>query len=124
MTADPSTRIDDGTDLGRQWIVNLVPPALILVDLQLGYMLVPYACRTGDSTPGHVVHLIMLLACLGLAAVAWRSWTEAGRAVPSDDGSQAGRSRFMAVLGILISVSSALVIAAQWWPSFLIHPCQ
>ena len=124
MTADPSTPIADGTDLGRQWIVNIIPPALILADLQLGYMLVPYACRTGDSLPGHAVHLVMLLACLAFAAVGWQSWERAGRRLPTDDGSQLGRSRFMAVLGILISVSSALVIAAQWWPSFVLHPCQ
>ena len=124
MTADPSSRIADGTDLGRQWLVNILPPALILADLQLGYMLVDHACRTGNSMPGHLLHLVMLLATLALAVVAWRSWGRAGRSWPSADGTQLGRSRFMAVLGLFISLASALVIAAQWWPTFIIHPCQ
>ena len=124
MTADASSRPHDGTDLATQWLVNLAPPLLVLLDLQLGYSLVDFSCATGDRVTTHLVHGGLLLVTLLLATVAHRSWRRAGPAWPDDAGDRDTRSRFLALLGLLVSLGSALVIATQWLPVFLLSPCQ
>ena len=124
MTADASRRPHDGTDLWRQWTVNLVPPLLVLLDLQAGYQLVDVSCATGDRMTTHLVHGGLLLAALAFGAVAWASWRRAGAVWPEDGGDPDTRSRFMAALGVIVSIGSALVIATQWLPVFLLSPCQ
>jgi hypothetical protein len=40
-----------------------------------------------------------------------------------EDGRE-GRSRFLALLGMLVSAEAALAIAAQWSATLFFHPCQ
>lgn len=124
MTADTTPRPDDGTHLGRLWLINVAPPLLVLLDLQLGYMLVDHACRTGDVVSRHVVHAVMFALVAVTGAVAWRSWQEFGGEDPGEGADVRTRSRFMSVLGLLISALSLLTILAQWLAEFFLSPCQ
>ena len=124
MTADTKPRPGDGTPLARLWIVNLAPPLLVLLDLQLGYMLVDHACRTGDTASGHAVHALML-ALVGITVVvAWRTWREFGGGDPGEEADLRTRSRFLSVLGVMIGALSLLTIFAQWLAPFFLSPCQ
>ncbi len=124
MTADVEPRPRDGTPLAWEWIVNLVPPFLVLFDLQLGYMLVSRNCLEDDSLTNHLVHGLFLVATLLLLLKGWTLWRAAGPEWPGKGPDLRTRSRFMSLLGILIASLSALVIAAQWIPVFVLHPCQ
>jgi len=124
MTADPHRLHPDPTDHGRQWAVNLVPPLAVLLDLQVTYSLVDHACRTGDTLTGHLVHAGFLLLTLFMGTLAWRSWSAAGGIAATAGGDLAARSRFMALVGLMISGLSALTVVAQWLPTFFLHPCQ
>ncbi len=124
MATDPRPLPPDPTDLTRQWVVNLVPPLAVLLDLQVTYSMVDYTCRTGDTLTGHLVHAGLLALTLVMGSLAWRSWSDAGRTPATSGGDVASRSRFMALTGLLISGLSALTVAAQWLPTFVLHPCQ
>lgn len=124
MTADVEPRPRDGTPFVWEWVVNIGPPFLVLADLQVGYMLVSRNCLGNDALSNHLVHGLFLLATLLLIGKAWLLRRAAGPEWPGTASDLRSRSRFLSALGILIGALSALVIAAQWIPVFVLHPCQ
>lgn len=124
MAIDVEPRPRDGTPLAWEWIVNLGPPLLVLIDLQVGYMLVSRNCLEDDRLSNHLAHGFFLLVTVLLLLKAWRLWCAAGSEWPGTGPDLRTRSRFMAALGMLIASLSALVIVAQWIPVFVLHPCQ
>jgi hypothetical protein len=124
MTVDPRTDVPDARHIWSLWIGLLLAPTAFLINLEVAYALVPAACSSRNQLPVHLVHLTcLLLAVIGLLT-AWRSWNVAGATWPGDRGEPLARSRFMAGLGLLSSVLFALIIVAQWIPSFVLDPCQ
>jgi hypothetical protein len=124
MTVDRDTSIPDARHLLALWAGVLLAPAAWLLNLQVGYALVPRQCASNNTLPGHLVHAVCLLLALSGALVAWRAWQEAGRDWPGDQGGPEGRTRFMAAVGVLTSLLFALVIVAQWLPAFFLSSCQ
>jgi hypothetical protein len=123
MTADPRPRPTDGTNVLAQMLGLLLAPAVTLAGLQLAYQYVPHDCRTRSSLLGHLIHGSTLLVCLTGALIAWSEWQRNGGNWPGDDGGPLGRSRFLGAVGVLISLLSMLVVAAQWMPAFFLSPC-
>ncbi len=124
MAVDAEPRPRDGTPLAWEWIVNVGPPFLVLVDLQVGYMLVSRNCLENEPLSNHLIHAFFLAGTLVLLSRSVGLWRAAGSAWPGREADLRTRSRFMSALGILIAGLSALVIAAQWIPLFFLHPCQ
>ena len=106
------------------WAGLLIAPFAFLLNLQVSYMLVPFVCATGRVFCLHIAAGgSLLLAALGLF-ISWRNWQKAGREWHSEAGSVTARSRFMAVMGLLMSALFCLAILAQWIANFIIGPCQ
>ena len=106
------------------WMGMLVAPFAFLLNLQISYMLVPLVCANGHIIWLHVAACgSLLLAALGML-IAWRNWQKTGREWASEAGNVTARSRFMAVVGLLMSGLFCLAILAQWIASFIIGPCQ
>jgi hypothetical protein len=117
-------RTPPGERPGPLWFGMLAGPVAFLVNLQVMYMLVPWACRGGWRAGLWTFPAFMVgLSALG-AAVAWRNWRRTGREWPGDEGGAQPRSRFMAALGVLVSATMLLVVVAHWLAAFLISPCQ
>jgi hypothetical protein len=97
--------------------------------LMVNYMLVPYACWHGLSITIHLASLAFLLLALWAGWTAWGSWQETGGHPRGEGGydrtvsATMGRSRFMAVSGVIMSAYFALVILGQWIPNLLLSPC-
>ena len=106
------------------WTGVLLAPFAFLSNLQISYMLVLWACASGQVLWLHVVSALWLLVALFGAFIAWRNWGRAGREWRSEGGSSVARSRFMAIVGLLMSVLFGLIILAQWIADFIIDPCQ
>jgi len=131
MTIDTRIPVDDGTHIGALWTANLLGPVTVLLIQELSYVLSEKAaCAHGQMW---TVHLSFALG-LGLTLLAgslgwreWRRWDGGGGAQPSrpeSDPRPGGRSRFLSVVGILVSTLSALVVLAMWSATLFLHPCQ
>ena len=124
MTVDSRTAIPDARELRALWTGLLLAPAAFLLNLEVAYALVPTACSTRTRLLVHIVHLVCLLLAAAGALTAWRSWKSTGETWPGEAGGPLSRSRFMAGVGLLLSLFIVLVIVAQWIPSFVLSPCQ
>jgi hypothetical protein len=114
----------EGAGPGVLWACMLAGPLAALSQLQANYALVLWVCGTGRAWSLHVVSLAALLVTTGAGLLSWRNWRRAG--ADWDDGG-AGvlpRSRFMSVVGMLVSAHSALVVIAQWVAVFVYSACQ
>jgi hypothetical protein len=124
VTVDQRTEVPDARTLKALWFGLLAPPAAFLLNLEIAYALVPTACASGTELMLHLVHLGCLLLALAGGLVAWRTWQAAGAEWPGEGGDRVARTRFMAGSGVLGTGLFALVILAQWIPSFVLSPCQ
>lgn len=106
------------------WLGMLIAPLAFLTHLEINYALVTQLCQSTHKFTLPLVTILFLLISAGGGLIAWRNWKAAGHKWPVDAGSVMERSRFMAVVGLLIS---ALVILALIWqliPQFYFDPCQ
>jgi hypothetical protein len=114
----------EGAGPWRLWAGVLAGPLAMLIQLQVNYALVLWACAAGREWALHLVTLLALLITIAGGLLSWRNWRRAG-AVWEDEGAGVlPRCRFMAAVGILVGILFALVIVAQWIPIFMYGPCQ
>jgi hypothetical protein len=124
MTVDTDVQVRERRGIRALAIGLFLAPVAFAVHLQLAYMDVRHECRHESAMRFHVESVVALLLALTGAAVAYRSWSAAGRRWPSDRADRDSRSSFLAVTGLLLSLMMALDIVAQWLPVFFLHPCQ
>ena len=105
------------------WFGVLGGPLAALVCLEAAYASVPWACRAHAVLPLHLVPLATALLALAAGVVARRDWKATEPEWPDDAEGVLARSRFLAVLGIGLSVFSVLAIIAQWLAIFILDPC-
>lgn len=101
----------------------LLPPLLVLANQQISYMTIPWACARRALPAIHIVPVLCLIAvgvCFWLSLGDWRR-TGGGR--DEDAATVFARSRFLALLGLAVSVYSALIILAMWLPLWMFDPC-
>jgi hypothetical protein len=106
------------------WTGMLAAPFAFLLNLQISYMLVPWVCVTGQLFWLHLAGALTLLLALAGGFLAWRNWKKSGQEWRSHERSVESRSRFMAILGLMMSGLFSLIILAQWIANLIIGPCQ
>jgi hypothetical protein len=104
------------------WTSVLGGPFVFLLNLEVNYVMVDWACNTGNDWALHVVHFVALVlsaacALLGLALLGRM------RANATDSGGSDSRSRLLAMLGILSGALFAVSILAQWIPVMVLGTC-
>jgi len=97
------------------WFGNLSGPIALVIDFQLRYALVPYACEAGHRWMLTAISIPLAVVALLGALVSWRG-------LHAEDG-DVMRIRFMAMSGIALSLLFALSIAALAIPDFYFRPC-
>jgi hypothetical protein len=105
------------------WIGLLLPMAAAAIFLETLYLLSEYGCQNGFFFTNHIASALALFTSLLGGAISFRNWRHAGSAWPDQHADPADRSRFMAVLGILLSALLSTLIFAQWLPTFMGVPC-
>jgi len=98
------------------WFANLAGPLALIINFQLRFALVPYACETGRRWMLTTISIPLFLIALLGAFAGWH-WLRA------DDADEV-RVRFMALCGIALSLVFALTIAAMAIPDFYFQPCE
>ncbi|HKR01702.1 MAG TPA: hypothetical protein VJT09_13570 [Pyrinomonadaceae bacterium] len=107
----------------RLWAGLLTAPLAFLLHLQINYALVTQLCQSEHTLILPLVTLAFLLIAAGGGLIALVNWRATGTEWPGEESGVTERSRFMAVVGLLIS---ALVVFALIWqliPQFIFDPC-
>jgi hypothetical protein len=124
LSAETTREFKEGAGPGRLWAGVLVGPLATLVQLQTNYALVLWACGAGRTWALHAVASAALLLCVGAGLLSLRNWRKAGGGWEDEGAGVLPRSRFMSVVGMFVSLMSALVVVAQWIAVFIYNPCQ
>jgi hypothetical protein len=106
------------------WIGLFLPPIAWALQMQLNYWLVRGACARDSRLALFAVTLISLLLVTAAGFSSFLGWRRIGVKWPSGFGDRVSRSRFMAVLGLLMAALFFMVIVAQGMGVIVFHPCQ
>jgi hypothetical protein len=124
LNSEATTEFKEGAGPGLLWWGVLAPPLTMLIQMQINYSLVLWACAAGRTWAIHLVFILALGITILSGLLSFRNWRLAGAQWEADGAGVLPRSRFMAVVGILISGLITLVLIAQWIPVFVYGPCQ
>ena len=100
------------------WSGIFAGPIAWIINLQLRYALVTWACERGSRWVLTSIGIPMIAVC---AVGAWLSWQ--GLAIGNEESPYPMRVRFMAVGGMLLSAAFFLTIVAGTIPDFFFRPC-
>lgn len=98
-------------------------PLAALINQQAVYASDTWVCGHGYKGTLHVIPALCLAVVAGMTFESYRSWRSVGAGASDEDDSIATRTRFLAILGMTISVFAALVILAQWLGIFMFEAC-
>ena len=124
MSTEAVKDFKEGAGPAALWAGVLAGPLALLTQLEVNYALVHWACAAGREWALHVVALLALVASVAGGMLSWRNWRLAGASWDDEGAGVIPRSRFMAVVGVMISALSVLVVVAQWIPIFVYGPCE
>jgi hypothetical protein len=122
---DSESRIE-GSDARQNlalWVAVLGSAIVWAIQMQTSYSLVTWACSMQRNWPLHVVSLLFLILAAAPGFIAWREWRAHASSETERQSAGAGRRRFMALLGLMLSALFLILILAQAIPSFFFNPC-
>jgi len=106
------------------WLLVVLPPAIGAAAMEADYVLVRQACAAQHNAALYGVTIVGLVLILATAFVAFTIWRVEGTRWPTEDAELSTRIRFVAVLGILSSAMSFLLLVAQGIATIQFSPCQ
>ena len=106
------------------WLLVVLGPIITAIEMQTNYVLVRQACSAQRNVALYAVVLVAIVLTIATAAIAYAIWKRAGVVWPTEAVDLVTRIRFIAVLGILSSGMSFLLILAQGIATVLFDPCQ
>jgi hypothetical protein len=105
------------------WVSVLGGPFVFLLNLEVSYVMMDWACYTGNDWAMHLVNAVALVLAAATAALGLSTWARVGREWPDSGGSAASRSRLMATVGTMSGTLSAVSVLAQWITVMVLGTC-
>lgn len=106
------------------WLLIVAAPVIVAIQMQANYVLVRLACSAQRNIALYAVTIVAIVLTVVTALIAFSIWRGAGTTWPTEAADLPVRIRFIAVLGMLSSGMSLLVIIAQGIAVVLFNPCQ
>ena len=106
------------------WLLVVAAPVIVAIEQQANYVLVVQACSAQRNIALYAVSVVSIALILAKAAIAFLTWRAEGTTWPTEKTDLPARIRFIAVLGMLSSGMSLLVVIAQGIATVLFNPCQ
>jgi vacuolar-type H+-ATPase subunit I/STV1 len=106
------------------WLLVVLGPIITAIEMQMNFTLVRHACSAQRNVLLYAVIIAAIALTLATTFIAYVIWKQAGTDWPTEAPDVATRVRFIAVLGILSSAMSLLVIVAQGIATIQFDPCQ
>lgn len=111
----------------REWMVwtaVLAPPLIALLSQGANFALAPWACALQWKPALYVVSAVALAIAAGSGALLYGEWQRVGRELPGEGGGAVARTRMLAVVGLLLSAFSFLVILWQAVAEIILGACE
>ena len=105
------------------WTSVLSGPVVFLINLQINYVMVDWACNTGNDWALHVVHLVALIATVAGTLLGIALWRRVGGGWPDAGAGSVSRSRLLATMGVIGGLLFAVSILAQWITVMVLGSC-
>ena len=105
------------------WTSVLGGPFVFLLNLEVNYVMVDWACNTGNGWALHVVHFVSLVLAAGCALLGLALLRRVRADQPAGAAGSEARSRLLATLGILSGALCAVSVFAQWIPVMVLGTC-
>jgi ABC-type Na+ efflux pump permease subunit len=106
------------------WLLVVVPLVILAISMEASFVLVRQACSAQRNVALYAVMIVAIALTLALALFAFALWKAEGTRWPSEAVDVSTRIRFIAVLGLLASGISLLVLVGQGIATVLFNPCQ
>lgn len=106
------------------WLLIVAAPIVVAVEMQINFVLVRLACSAQRNIALYAVIVVAIVLTVTTALIALAVWKVEGTTWPAESTDLSARIRFIAVLGMLSSGMSLLVIVAQGIATVLFNPCQ
>jgi hypothetical protein len=106
------------------WLLIILPPAIGAAAMQADFVLVRQACAAQRNVALYGVTIVGLALMIATAFIAFTIWRVEGSRWPTEEADRSTRIRFIAMLGILSSAMSFLLLLAQGIATMLFDPCQ
>jgi len=113
----------DARENAALWVAVLGSAIIWFVQMQTSYSLLNWACSSQRNWPLHVVSALFLVLAAVPGFVGWKAWRANAGSETERKSRGAGRRRFMAMLGMMLTAIFLLLIFAQAIPSFFFDPC-
>ena len=113
-------------DAGLMLLVGgfLIAPLAWLIDLQISYAMLKWACENDRRD----LVLLMPLGSLALIALgswmSWSCWTRLRDVADQGGGQMEDRSYLLAVAGLAMNALFALLILTSLAPRYFLSPCE
>ncbi len=124
MSSEVEQRFSTYGGLVKLWAAWIIAPIAWALHMQVSYLLVPWVCTTGMRFALHLTTILALLAAATGGFIAWRCWREIHHHDTNAASVVLRRTRFLAVVGLLVSSLFFVVIAVQGLPNFFLDACQ
>ena len=105
------------------WTSVLGGPFVFLLNLEVNYVMVDWACNAGTDWALHLVHLASLVLCVACALLGLALLRRLRRDGGDRVGGSDARSRLLATVGILSGALFAVTVLAQWIPVMVLGTC-
>jgi hypothetical protein len=106
------------------WLLIVAAPIIVALEMQINFVLVRQACSAQRNIALYAVITAAIVLTVATALIALAVWRVEGTTWPTESTELSARIRFIAVLGMLSSGMSLLVIVAQGIATVMFNPCQ
>jgi hypothetical protein len=114
----------DGSGLAKLWFAFLAAPLAWLIDLEASYAAVQWACAHDRRSVLFAIPSAALAVIAVAAWLCWSAWNDLSREGGFDGGSVEDRSGFLALLGLMMSATFALLVITTFAARYLLSPCE
>ncbi len=105
------------------WTSVLGGPFVFLLNLEVSYVMVDWACNTANDWTLHVVHFVSLVLCAACGLLGLTLLRRVSADCPDHAGGSDARSRLLATCGVLSGTLFALSVFAQWIGVMVLGTC-
>ncbi|HEX4667304.1 MAG TPA: hypothetical protein VH207_11950 [Chthoniobacterales bacterium] len=113
----------DARENAALWVAVLGSAVVWFVQMQTSYSLLKWACSIQRNWPLHLLSAVFLILGAVPGVIGWKEWRANAGSSTERKSAGAGRRRFMAMLGMMLTAIFLLLIFAQAIPSFFFDPC-